>query len=405
MNRTFDNLNELASLIRNSPDKFVIFLGAGACVSAGLPLGDTLRDIILETIYGSSLSLEELRTRFYEQFPEAKNFKEFTLEVVNHFFIQRHGVIILDLLKNIFNKYKLPPIGYSNLKKLIKKDILKKIITVNFDELLEKALNELNVKAIGVNSDLKENVQIWKDSSEPILLKLHGTISNSANLKASLDDVKILPKDKSLHLEYLIGNHSIIFVGYSGRDNDIISCIKHIVKNKNYIYKFYLISPSEEEMHKNLLKIASSENNFLKLESDAFLGRLKGLIIGEDSTESLMHKELSKRGFGVKRVIWTPGIHHHYQNYIDTVEVVIYQPNVIPDSGPIESNVGDDTHEAVMELSKKHYRESKFWITHIYSNRDHPRCKTFCTSIPKFHFGGASIGDMLPKHLSKYILH
>lgn len=74
MNETFDNLNELASLVRNSPNKFAIFLGAGACVSAGLPLGDTLRDIVLETIYGSSLSLEELRRRFYSQFHEAKDF-------------------------------------------------------------------------------------------------------------------------------------------------------------------------------------------------------------------------------------------------------------------------------------------------------------------------------------------
>lgn len=147
-------------------------------------------------------------------------------------------------------------------------------------------MNELNVKVIGVNSDLKENVQIWKDSSEPILLKLHGTISNPANLQASLDDVKTLPEDKSLHLEYLIENHSIIFVGYSGRDYDIINCIRYTVqKNKNY-YRFYLISPDEEEMHKNLLKIASSESNFLKLESDVFLSRLKGLIIGEDSTVS-----------------------------------------------------------------------------------------------------------------------
>ena len=404
MNGTFDNLNVLASLVRNSPNNFAIFLGAGACVSAGLPLGDTLRDIVLETIYGSSLSLEELRRRFYSQFPEAKDFKEITLEVVNHFLIQRHGVIILDLLKNTLNKYKSPPIGYSDLKKLIERDILKKIITVNFDELLEKALNELNVKVIGVNSDLKENVQIWKDSSEPILLKLHGTISNPANLQASLDDVKTLPEDKSLHLEYLIENHSIIFVGYSGRDYDIINCIRHTVqKNKNYKYRFYLISPDEEKMHRNLLKIASSESNFLKLGSDVFLGRLKGLIIDEDSMGSPMHKELAERGFGVKRAIWTPGDHPHSQDYKDTVEAVIYQPNVIPDRGPIESNVGDDAHKAVIKLSKKHYPESKFWITYIYSNRDYPRCKIFCTSIPKFNFGGALIGDMLPKHLFKYI--
>lgn len=404
INGILNNLGELVSLIRTSPKKFAIFFGAGAGASAGLPLGNSLRDIILQEIYGFSLSPQELKEKFYDKFPQAKEYQELTLEVVNHFLIQKHGITILDKLKRELNKYKSPSIGYLDLKELCKKGFLNKIITVNFDELLEKALKELNPKVIGINSDIDKNIRIWENNKEPIILKLHGTISQPSNLRASLENVEKFPENKAIHLKYVFENHSVIFVGYNGRDQDVISIVKEIIKaNEEYNYKFYSVSPSIKATQNQLLKMTGSETNFLKLKSDGFLNRLKGMLLGEAMLNSPMHEELKRQGYGVKRVLWIPGNYPYGGDCIDTVEVLIYQPNAIPDEGPIVGNVGEDVHKIVIELSKKYYPESKFWFTSIYSNRKNPKCKRFCTSIPLYNYGGATMGEMLPQHLIKYI--
>lgn len=102
------------------------------------------------------------------------------------------------------------------------------IVTTNFDCLLEDAMKHIGLKesedflihSTNDESSIAENKFID-------IFKPHGTVQNDASVITTLRGVGLrLPDKKADLLRFILENHTVFFVGYSGYDLDIYPVIK-----------------------------------------------------------------------------------------------------------------------------------------------------------------------------------
>jgi NAD-dependent SIR2 family protein deacetylase len=106
------------------------------------------------------------------------------------------------------------------------------VVTTNFDVLIEKAMQELSPywpRAVRYRND------VWGDSTEPALWKIHGTVRTFQNGNWSIDrhaepaaTLKSIARtrhdeNRQRFFENLLCNNALLVVGYSGSDDFDIS--------------------------------------------------------------------------------------------------------------------------------------------------------------------------------------
>ena len=268
----------LVSVIKDKEAIFCLFLGAGVAKSAGLPLGNEMREIILKRIYGESDFELMFRKEFSAQIPKDQ---EITLEMVVQALRERFGNKAYDLLSNLVNDNKTPSDGYWSLMNLVHAGFFKIVITTNFDEVMENALDDgigrSNYLRI-CSSDEFKSFTPEKNVDKPWLIKLHGTYRLPSTMVASWDDIQKLPQVKAHFLNYYSLYTIIIFIGYSGRDPDI----REILQGASYSKKMKIFWVSPDALNKEALEILEwfdSEKNHITMTSDDFFGELEERLI------------------------------------------------------------------------------------------------------------------------------
>ncbi len=278
-----NNIRFLASQLELKDQKVVFFLGAGVSYTSGLPLGNTLRDLLLMKLYPDYPSFkqaEEFRKSFYLDYPEQH---EVTLEMVLQQLGQRLGCQgIIDFLVPFFNNIKEPTLSHQLIASLAKKKFISLVLTTNFDNLLEEALQreEIDFKVISDRDayalNQKGNVfTIWK---------LHGDLKQPQSLCVTQKDVIQFPVEKRNALYKIFQNYSIVFLGYSMRDPDVKEVINEVpVKEKKYGFFWIDPIPLLEIINNNLdiRDIISKFNisqNYIKMTSDEFFNEINYLL-------------------------------------------------------------------------------------------------------------------------------
>jgi hypothetical protein len=111
---------------------------------------------------------------------------------------------------------------------LLRSGHLTTVITTNFDENIEHGIQAVAGRpaqrcvSIGDYTDA--------NTTRPSeVYKLHGTISDPASMSATLSQTAILPKEKATLLRSLLTEKAVLFVGYSGNDDDIWPVISELL--------------------------------------------------------------------------------------------------------------------------------------------------------------------------------
>lgn len=292
----------IAIQLGHKNQKTIFFIGAGVSSASGLPLGDTLRDLVLSKLYPESPSFDHVKTFRASFYPDQN---DITLEMVLQQVRQRLGYDgINDLLKPIFKKIKEPSLSHEILASLAKKGFISLILTTNFDDLLEEALKrkEVNFRVIsgrdecvlidqrvGRRSNNLENTFLDPasgnvepgDSREVIIWKIHGTLEDPESLSATQEDVCHFPSEKQRALRCLFQDYNVVFVGYSMRDPDIMEVINQVTP-KNKKYSFFWVNPSPlSKISKNIQYTANKfeiSENYIQMSSDDFFNELNYLL-------------------------------------------------------------------------------------------------------------------------------
>jgi len=197
-------VNILIDQLKNKKNTF--FVGAGISVNSGIPSANQIKNSILTNL--------PLQTDHLELIEKNKIPFELFMECL----IENAGN---DSLVDLFEGGK-PNVNHVLLANLCKQGIIHNIITTNFDNLLELALDEAVVEYNLVYNETDFANILW-DSPRVNLIKIHGSIHDKKRLAITLKKVssKELIHQRNQVIEKIFSKEvsdTIAFMGYSCSD-------------------------------------------------------------------------------------------------------------------------------------------------------------------------------------------
>ncbi len=207
---TFRELVRLIRVLHGNGEGLCVFLGAGCSLSSSnedLSTVGVVRRYLTERIPQVDYSIRS----------SEENYRDFVNSWLNLGTSDRN-----DILARYIPHDLEPSVGYINLARLAGAGYIKAIITTNFDNLLDKALQRYGIDYVLHCS----NVPATNPSGKPAILtlaKVHGGLHQCA-LAFSPDDLEQLPRGVA-QLVRRLSSRALLVVGYSGQDRGIMKAL------------------------------------------------------------------------------------------------------------------------------------------------------------------------------------
>lgn len=230
-----------SDLVRDlAEDKVVLFLGAGVSASSlidGAPAFKGWPDFLKEAAKSRS---EQLRSQVVELISS----KDYLLacQLLQDDYEEQWQ----DLITAEYGKAAEPSALHRSLMTLKQRLIL----TTNFDKLIESAWSQYmsaGSRSFKVISTIDEGVfRVLKDYETPYLIKIHGSVDNTASLVFSRSEYIRLAFGNvrySSFLDALLLNYTVLFVGFSMDDPAISSLMEMYTLNYPGARPHYIITP------------------------------------------------------------------------------------------------------------------------------------------------------------------
>jgi hypothetical protein len=215
----------LFRLISNG--EVVLWAGAGLSHYAGYPLGN---EIVLELYKKLSNSKAADAAAMYRTNPDDFRAHLPPLPEFAELFVNLHDGSRYELLNEVISLYRTPPTS-SYTHQQLSHVPFKHIITTNYDRLFEETYRSLHVVTSG------QNIPFIHDGV-PTLYKIHGEPQNPGSIIITQRDYNNFfnKNDKLLwnSLQVLMSEKTILFLGYSVRDPNVLSTflkIKNLLGN------------------------------------------------------------------------------------------------------------------------------------------------------------------------------
>lgn len=225
---------------------YAFFLGSGTSVQSGIPTGGQLIWDFKRRIYCNHYKIpsevfndleSEENKRTIQDFLEAKGFIPTDPSLEYSYYFEKCFPSREDRKYFIQNKVSnaIPSIGHKCLGRLFVDGITNNIFTTNFDELIESGIKTAHIgHSFLVLSPEKENsLQELNKADYSRVIKLHGDYRYDA-LKNATDELKSLDRNLSEYFVESLKERGIIFVGYSGSDESILSALESVSDKKDF---------------------------------------------------------------------------------------------------------------------------------------------------------------------------
>ncbi len=332
-------IKTVADLIRGlEPGRVVFLLGAGASIASEVPLARTLRGFLMR-------GYEDLmQSMLYEKIGSG-DVDNISLEMAVSLYDElHHKKAGYDFLKSqcpdVEKAYLYPiPYAYEAIAHMFYFDITRHVISLNFDELLERALDDevgpSGYQRIQSRSSFERlsEVNFSKDKRR-FLFKPHGTITYRMTMRHSWEDVMRLEDEKKKVLENVIANAAVLItVGYGFLDRDLRGVILSpflnptLNRGKKLIVVTYNDPDIDEKYYlgnhkpiKTLLDDAELKANihvFSRGAEDFFISLAEILFGPENNESSTGDEKLDSEPKGSWMECF-PGIEKHYARYLIT---------------------------------------------------------------------------------------
>lgn len=262
---------------RNGVESTVlVVVGAGASFTSGLRVWDRLKEDIIkkaEECYRDGLFVEEAWAKLSAVIglrnPDIKKGKWYqksrrmlkdmaSVESICSVAMESE-VVGKEILQLFVNEYQRkfsaagppPQLGYELLAHLIKHKFIDNIVTFNFDEVLDRAIdNELGSDGFHLVLSDQQAIE-GLDRQKPRLIKIHGTISIPRTMRFTRGDTGFLPEDTINLLDNTNKidpdkktKVNIISLGYSWNDKDFAAWAK---SRYEYIDKIFVVTLDDQK--------------------------------------------------------------------------------------------------------------------------------------------------------------
>ncbi|MGE4293346.1 MAG: SIR2 family protein, partial [Desulfovibrio sp.] len=229
---------------------YTLLLGAGASVSSGIPHVKDLIEEWKQEIYCDEkellLPLSPDKFQEYKSW-ERTEYKDILDGIRNELAtVSEYGTLFQHKRKTREERQmyveqlitgKSPCPGYFYLASLIDSGRFNRVLTTNFDDLVNDALVAyFNVKPINCAFDSAVN-SFNPTSLRPKIIKLHGDYLYD-NLKNTDEELQDLSTNMEEKMVEMCENKGLIVIGYGGDDESVMTPIReNLRKNKKFITK------------------------------------------------------------------------------------------------------------------------------------------------------------------------
>lgn len=309
---TKDKAEFLRSFKVLSNQSFDLFLGAGASISSGIPSGRDLVWHFKREILNSSGKINGKKVQDLKVEANKKAIQNFFLEedanVINsysYYFEKCYpdSLVRKDFLTNLIRDRK-PSVGFMCISALIDHKKFDTVWTTNFDDLIEKAFNKLDISCQVVSPENSKSVHNFR-SDIPTVVKLHGDFRYDALQNT---DKELQKLEDNLHNYFLDAStkRGLLVVGYSGSDESVLQTFEKALDKTNAFPKGLIwcipkdISPSERLS--KLLEKANAQNQrsgLMVIDSfDYFLHEIYAVCeLKNEQIDSIAKERFEQRRF------------------------------------------------------------------------------------------------------------
>lgn len=234
-------MNDLLPLITNLSTRnrdYVVFVGAGFSKDAGVKSG---WDILIETLkplYVDEAGISELPEDYYSKIENwyLSHEKYSTLGYSDILELFYKGEIERREYLRTFFASAQPGEAHRQLALTVKNQLIRFVFTTNFDDLIEKALDELGIDYdVIFSDDILAGSKSWDKVKTCRIYKMHGDYK-TGKVKNTINELKQVDPGMSDDFQYIIDRHGLVVIGYAGRDEGIMT---HFLKRKPFHYPFY----------------------------------------------------------------------------------------------------------------------------------------------------------------------
>lgn len=257
--------------VRTQPE-FMLFLGAGASSTSGIPTASEMIWLFKREIFCSErnisrdsfkdLSVDAIRKPIQEYIEQQSWYKNISVEDEYSTLFEKTWREERDrrLFIQRYVREASPSIGYKCLGKLLDARKVVNVLTTNFDDLVEKSLPPESTTSFFVISPESENrlddTQLMPSFHQ--LFKLHGDFRYD-RLQNTTQELQDLNKKIQIRLLDFFREYGVIFVGYSGRDQSVMEMLKTAIDDQQCFRKglYWCLIP-EEEPSQGVLELVES---------------------------------------------------------------------------------------------------------------------------------------------------
>lgn len=201
------NVRRLAALA--SGGKLVPFMGAGVSVSAGAPSWGRLIEVLAAGVDLPSSVRESLRNKDRDALDQAAFLRAIYMDQRPDGSSSGDGGFAAGIIKAVaLERYGLAPALLASLK-------TEQAITLNYDELFERASADAGMARSVIPGALKPDADAW-------LLKLHGSVTDSTSIVLTRDDYlgfNATREALSAIVKATLITHHLLFVGFGLADD------------------------------------------------------------------------------------------------------------------------------------------------------------------------------------------
>ncbi|WP_374030836.1 SIR2 family protein [Bdellovibrio bacteriovorus] len=225
---------------------YSFFLGSGTSVQSGIPTGAQLVWDFKRRLYCDHhrIAHEKLRDlqssenqKMIQDFLESQKILPANPRLEYSFYFERCFPSSDDRKYYIQTKVSnsIPSIGHKCLGRLFVENVSDCIFTTNFDELIESGIQLVKPghSFLVVSPEKHERIGELERASFSKVIKLHGDYRYDS-LKNTTEELKSLDSNLAAFFKKIGASKGLIFVGYSGNDDSILTLLEEIVDNKEY---------------------------------------------------------------------------------------------------------------------------------------------------------------------------
>jgi len=357
-----DPLTSLSISIYDNKGVYALLLGSGISRDAGIPTGE---EIVLDLIRKLALIEKEdcesnPNNWYFNKFDEKPDYSKL-LSQLTHSPVERN-----QLLKGYFepndeeleNGLKIPTDAHKAIADLVKGGYIRVIITTNFDRLLEKALESINITPTVISTSDSAEGAIPLQHTQCTIIKVNGDYLD-IRFKNTPDELAEYDEPINNLLDRIFDEFGLIVCGWSGKwDLALYKTIEHC-KNHRFATYWTIRGEANEKLDKLIIQrkgkkipIQNADTFFFKIAENVMAldkfnrphplsaklagTSLKKYLVGDKHRIYLhdfvmqevekLYKELSDDNFSVKvsEISFSPEeLNHRLQHYESLTEIVL----------------------------------------------------------------------------------